>query len=106
MPNTELGHLELDGNVAEQEASGRLREEEILSWEEWIPRVQRYLNHVESLFWPELIVFGGGISNEAERFMSQFSTRAELVIAQLRNNAGIVGAALMGSREAGASRLD
>ncbi len=93
MPNTELGDLELDGQSAETRAAGRLQEDGILTWETWIQRVQRFLSHVELLLWPDLIIFGGGISEHSDRFIPELKTRALLVPAQLRNNAGIVGAA-------------
>ncbi len=100
-PNTELGHLELDGHEAESQAAGRLREEEGLSWEQWIARVQRYLSYVESLLWPDLIIFGGGISKNSDQFLPQIDTRARLVPARLLNNAGIAGAAYAASRALG-----
>ena len=93
VPNTELGELELDGHVAETRAAASLRKQGKLSWDQWIQRVQRYLDYVERLFSPNLIVFGGGISKRADRFLPQLHTNAELVPAELRNSAGIVGAA-------------
>ena len=93
LPNTELGELELDGFVAETRVAGQLREDKQLSWPKWTRRIQRYLSHIELLLRPDLIVFGGGISKKADRFLPQITTRAELVPASLRNNAGIVGAA-------------
>ena len=93
LPNTELGGLELDGHIAEERAAARLREDKEISWEKWIKRVQEYLSYVESLFFPDLIIFGGGISKRSDRFMPELKTRAQLVPAKLLNNAGIVGAA-------------
>jgi len=95
VPNMELGDLELDGHNAEQHAAGRLREEDLVSWSEWTSRVERYLQHVENLFWPDLIIFGGGISNLASEFLPHIKTRTLIVPAKLRNNAGITGAALI-----------
>ena len=94
VPNTELGSLELDGVAAEVRARGRLRREGHLTWDEWIDRVHRYLAHVELLFSPDLIIFGGGISLESAEFLHRLSTKAKLVPAKLKNDAGIVGAAL------------
>jgi polyphosphate glucokinase len=91
--NSELGHLELDGYDAETRAAARLREDGNLSWAKWIERVQRYLTHLELVLSPDLIVFGGGISKKSEKFLPKLKTRARLVPATLRNNAGIVGAA-------------
>ncbi|WP_251020386.1 polyphosphate--glucose phosphotransferase [Streptomyces sp. ISL-98] len=95
IPNTELGHLELNGHDAEKHASTRAKDDEDLSWEHWANRVQKYLSHVEMLFSPELFIIGGGVSRKAERFIPRIEgIRAEIVPAQLLNNAGIVGAAM------------
>ena len=101
LPNTELGHLEIDGYDAEDRAAARLREDDELTWDEWIDRVNRYLGHLELLIPSDLIVFGGGISKRADRFLDRLETRGEIVPAQLRNNAGIVGAAMAASRYLG-----
>jgi polyphosphate glucokinase len=95
LPNTELGHLQMWGDSAEERASAKAREDENLDWEEWATDwVNPYLNYVENLLWPDLIVLGGGITKKPERFMPYLETRAEIVPAELRNNAGIVCAAL------------
>ncbi|MGD3107865.1 polyphosphate--glucose phosphotransferase [Streptomyces sp. YGL11-2] len=95
VPNTELGHLELHGHDAEKRASGKVKEDEELSWQQWAHRVQKYLAHVEALFSPGLFVIGGGVSRKAEKFLPLIEgIRAEIVPAQLQNNAGIVGAAM------------
>ncbi|MFF8830315.1 polyphosphate--glucose phosphotransferase [Streptomyces sp. NPDC015131] len=95
VPNTELGHLELDGHDAEKRASTKVKEDKDLSWEEWAHRVKKYLAHVEMLFSPELFIVGGGVSRKAEKFLPLIKgLRAELVPAELQNNAGIVGAAM------------
>ncbi|MGW2178830.1 polyphosphate--glucose phosphotransferase [Streptomyces sp. NPDC001732] len=95
VPNTELGHLELNGRDAEKHASTKAREDEDLSWSHWARRLQKYLLHVEMLFSPELFVIGGGVSRKAAKFLPLIeNVRAEVVPAQLQNNAGIVGAAM------------
>ncbi|MFJ7770904.1 polyphosphate--glucose phosphotransferase [Streptomyces sp. NPDC097107] len=95
VPNSELGHLELDGHDAEKRASSKVKEDHDLSWEHWAHRVQRYLAHVEMLFSPELFVIGGGVSRKAHKFLHYIEgVQAEIVPAQLQNNAGIVGAAM------------
>ncbi|MFC6354136.1 polyphosphate--glucose phosphotransferase [Rothia nasimurium] len=96
IPNTELGHLEIDGHNAESRASARAREIHELSWKKYGKRLQRYFSHVEFLFSPDLFIIGGGISKNPEKFMPYFENeiRTPMVMAQLRNNAGIVGAAL------------
>lgn len=93
VPNTELGHLELDGYNAESRAATSAREREDLSWKKWAERLQRYYDHVEMLFSPDMIVVGGGVSKNHEKFLPLLKTKAPLVPAKLRNNAGIVGAA-------------
>jgi polyphosphate glucokinase len=95
VPNTELGHLQMWGDSAEERASASGREQHDLSWEEWVgERVNPYLRYVEDLLWPDLIVVGGGVSKKPDRWVPMLETRAELLVAELRNNAGIVGAAL------------
>lgn len=93
LPNTELGHLELDGHDAETRAASSARENEDLSWEDWADRLQRYYSHVEDLLWPDLIIVGGGISKKADKYLPLLHTRAPIVPAQLKNDAGIIGAA-------------
>ncbi|KRV47030.1 polyphosphate glucokinase [Wenjunlia vitaminophila] len=95
VPNTELGHLELDGGDAEKRASSAAREVEDLSWPAWAERVGAYLRHVEMLFSPDLLVIGGGISRKSAKFLPLITgVRAPVVPAALHNNAGIVGAAM------------
>ncbi|MFE7135035.1 polyphosphate--glucose phosphotransferase [Streptomyces sp. NPDC057638] len=95
VPNTELGHLELHGHEAEKHASTKAKEDHDLTWPHWARRVQKYLAHLEMLFSPELFIIGGGVSRKAERFLPLIEgVRAEIVPAELQNNAGIVGAAM------------
>jgi polyphosphate glucokinase len=95
VPNTEFGHLEIDGFDAESRAADSAREREDLDWEEWGGRLQRYFTHVENLLWPDLIVVGGGVSKKFEKWSPYVRTRTELVPAGLLNEAGIIGAALL-----------
>lgn len=104
VPNTEFGHLELRGKDAEKRASDKVREDGRLSWEDWATRVDEYLHHLELLFSPDLFVIGGGASNKAERFLPLLTVKARVVPAALRNQAGIVGAALA-TREERRTRL-
>lgn len=98
VPNAELGHLELDGFDAESRASASAREREDLDWDEYSKRLQRYFSHVEFLFSPELFIVGGGISKRSEDFLPKLDLQTKIVTAELKNNAGIVGAALQASR--------
>ncbi|MFF4171303.1 polyphosphate--glucose phosphotransferase [Streptomyces sp. NPDC001744] len=104
VPNTELGHLELKGHDAEKRASTKAKEDEDLTWEHWATRrVRKYLEHVEMLFSPELFIIGGGVSRKADKFLPLIEgVRAEIVPAELQNNAGIVGAAMAARAASGA----
>jgi len=95
VPNTELGHLEVDGKDAETRAADSARDREDLSWPQWAKRLTRYFQAIEQLFWPDLIVVGGGVSKKADKFLPLLDIRTPIVPAQLRNDGGIVGAALL-----------
>jgi polyphosphate glucokinase len=101
VPNTEFGHIEIKGRDAEKRASERAKVLEDLSWGKWAGRVEEYLAHIEALISPHLIIVGGGISKESEKWVPRLSgIRARIVPAVLRNNAGIVGAAMATASEA------
>ena len=97
VPNAELGHIEVDGFDAESKAAASARERDGLTWEQWAKRASKYLRHLENLLWPELFILGGGISKKPEKWVPLLKNRTPLVVAQLINNAGIVGAALAAS---------
>lgn len=97
VPNSELGHLEVDGSKAESKASAVARERNGLSWEEYSGVLQRYLAHVEFLFSPELFIIGGGISVRADEYLPKLDLKTPTVQAELKNDAGIVGAAIQGA---------
>ena len=99
VPNTELGHLEIDGHDAESRASDAARDREGLSFEQWAKRLQRYFSVVEDLFWPDLIVVGDGVSKKHEQFLPLLDLRTPIVPAGLRNAAGIVGAARLAAAD-------
>ncbi len=94
LPNTELGHLYVKGMKAEHYASDAVRKDKGLSWKKWGKRFDRVLCEYETLFWPDLFVLGGGASNKFEKFEQYLTVIAEVVPAQMLNEAGIVGAAL------------
>ena len=93
IPNSELGHLEIDGHDAESRAAASVKEKQGMSYDEYVPRLQRYYERVEALFWPDLIVVGGGVSKKADKFLPKLKLKTEIVPAKLLNSAGIVGAA-------------
>jgi polyphosphate glucokinase len=94
VPNTEFGHLEFRGMEAEAYAAGRLVERDNMHIDWWALRVNELLQHLDLVLSPRTIVFGGGISKRFEEYAGVFDTRATVVPARLRNNAGIVGAAI------------
>ena len=94
MPNTELGHLELDGHDAESRAAASVRDEHGMSYKKWAKRVNAYMQHVERLFSPDLFVVGGGVSKNANKWVPLLHLRTPVAPAQLLNDAGIVGAAI------------
>ncbi|SFR78138.1 Polyphosphate glucokinase [Agromyces sp. CF514] len=95
VPNSELGHLEIDGHDAESRAAYSAMEREDLDWEAWAKRLQRYYSHVEFIFSPDLFVVGGGVSKHQEHFLPLLDLRTPIVPAVHRNNAGIIGAAAL-----------
>ena len=94
VPNTELGHIEIRGKDAERRASAGARERRGLSYAEWAPLLDEYLDRIDKLIWPDLIILGGGISKRAEKFVPLLSARAPVVAAALLNEAGIIGTAV------------
>lgn len=98
VPNTEFGHLQFMGGPAEKYCAARIRDELGLKWKEYAQRLNEYLNHIELLFSPDLIIIGGGISRKHEKFLPELQLRTPVLPAVLRNDAGIVGAALATAR--------
>lgn len=96
VPNAELGHVIVRGKDAETRASDRARTSKGWGWKKWAKRVDEYLLYLESLLNPDLFVLGGGVSRKHERYLRYLTTSAPVVPAELRNEAGIVGAALAG----------
>ncbi|HRW06587.1 MAG TPA: ROK family protein [Caldilineaceae bacterium] len=94
VPNTEFGHMKIRGKDAEHRAAARIRDEEGLSWKRWAKRVNEFLQTMEFLFSPDLFVIGGGVSKKFDKYASQLTVEAEIVPAQLLNDAGIIGAAM------------
>jgi polyphosphate glucokinase len=97
LPNSEFGHLVIRGKAAEKRAAEKVRVDKKLSWKQWAKRISEFLNEMEKLFSPDLFIIGGGISKKAEKFFPYLTTRTEVIIvpAQMRNEAGIIGAAYL-----------
>jgi polyphosphate glucokinase len=100
VPNIEMGHLLIDGRDAEDFAAESARDRHGLDWAEWAAHVNRYLQEMERLLWPDLIIIGGGVSKDYEEFLPLLTLRAPVVPAALRNHAGIVGAAAQAAESA------
>lgn len=95
LPNTELGHVYMANNrEAEIFASDATRQKLDLSWKDWALRFNEYLNYLESLFWPDLFIIGGGVSKNEKKYQPYLTVKTKVVAAQLLNNAGIIGAAI------------
>ncbi len=94
VPNAELGHIQIDGLDAEDKAAASAKDNEGLTWDQWAARADRYLETLENLLWPELFILGGGVSKKPEKWVPKLKTRTPIVVAAMRNNAGIGGAAL------------
>lgn len=103
VPNSELGHLRFKGDIAEKYCSDLARKEADLSWKQWGKRFDQYLDHVHRLFYPDMIILGGGASKKFEKFEEQLSVPIPVVPAELLNLAGIIGAALAGEKVAGST---
>jgi polyphosphate glucokinase len=97
LPNSEFGHLVIRGKAAERRASEKVRVDKKLSWKQWAKRISEFLNELEKLFSPDLFIIGGGISKKAEKFFPFLTTKTEVIVvpAQMRNEAGIIGAAYL-----------
>jgi len=93
IPNTELGHFQLEGMVAEHYASNNARKKFDLSWEEWGKRLNTYLKSLNRLFSPDLVLLGGGVSKKFEKYGKYLTVKMNVKPAELRNDAGIIGAA-------------
>ena len=98
VPNSELGHLEIDGVDAETIAASSAKTREDLSYEEWAERLQVYYRRLEDLLWPDLIVVGGGVSKDSDEFLPLLDLRTPIIPATLKNKAGIIGAAVLATR--------
>jgi polyphosphate glucokinase len=94
VPNTELGHMHLHHGLAEEWAADSVRERENLSWKDYASRVDDFLKRVRRVFWPDLIIIGGGVSRKADKFLPMIDLDIEVVPARMQNEAGIVGAAM------------
>jgi polyphosphate glucokinase len=94
LPNTEFGHMEIRGKEGEHRAAAQVRKNKNLGWKAWAKRLNEYMSRMDDLFWPDLFIIGGGVSRKHEKFLPLLTVRAPVVPAELRNQAGIIGAAI------------
>ena len=101
VPNTEFGQMEIRGRPAERRSAAASRTRRGLSWKAWAMDLDEHLHAIDQLMWPKLMILGGGVSKNADKFVPQLTVRVPIVPAQLRNDAGIIGAAIVAAEAAG-----
>jgi polyphosphate glucokinase len=95
VPNTEFGQMEIRGRAAERRSASAARTRKGLSWKAWAMDLDEHLQRIEDLMWPDLMILGGGVSKNGDKFIPRLSRRTPVVAAELRNDAGIIGAAIV-----------
>ena len=95
VPNTEFGQMEIGGKPAERRSASAARTRKSLSWKAWAMDVDEHLQRIEDLMWPTLFILGGGVSKNGDKFIPRLTRRTPIVPATLRNDAGIIGAAVV-----------
>jgi polyphosphate glucokinase len=95
VPNAEFGQMEIRGRPAERRSASVARQRRGLSWKAWASDLDEHLHRIDELIWPELIILGGGVSKNGDKFVPRLTVRPPVVPAQLRNDAGIIGAAVI-----------
>ena len=95
VPNVEFGHMEIRGRDAERRSAAASRTRRGLSWKAWTLDLDEHLDRIQQLMWPNLLIIGGGVSKNADRFIPRLTVRCPVVPALLRNDAGIIGAAIV-----------
>jgi polyphosphate glucokinase len=94
VPNTEFGQMEIRGKPAEKRSAAGIRTKRKLSWKKWAVDLDEHLDRIDQLVWPSIVILGGGVSKRADKFVPFLTSRVPVTPAELRNDAGIVGAAL------------
>jgi polyphosphate glucokinase len=95
VPNTEFGQMEINGKPAERRSAAAARARRGLSWKAWAMDLDEHLEHIQRLMWPNLMILGGGVSKSADKYIPRLLVNCEIVPASLRNDAGIIGAAIV-----------
>jgi polyphosphate glucokinase len=100
VPNTEFGQMEIRGRAAERRSAAAARLKRGLSWKAWATDLDEHLDRIYQLTWPNLMILGGGVSKSADKYVPRLTVRCPVVPAQLRNDAGIIGAAIVAAEAA------
>jgi polyphosphate glucokinase len=95
VPNTEFGQMEIRGRAAEKRSAAAARIKRGLSWKAWAADLDEHLDRINQLVWPNLMILGGGVSKSADKYVPRLTVRTTVVPALLRNDAGIIGAAII-----------
>ena len=95
VPNTEFGQMEIRGRAAEKRSAAVARVRRGLSWKAWATDLDEHLDRIQQLMWPNLLILGGGVSKSPEKYIPRLTVKCEVVPAALRNDAGIIGAAIV-----------
>jgi polyphosphate glucokinase len=95
VPNTEFGQMEIRGRAAERRSASAARQRKSLSWKAWALDLDEHIQRIEDLIWPTLFILGGGVSKNGDKFIPRLTARTPVVAAELRNDAGIIGAAIV-----------
>ena len=103
VPNTEFGQMEIRGRAAERRSAAAARTRRGLSWKAWSQDLDEHLHRIDDLMWPNLMILGGGVSKNADKYLPRLTLRCPVVPAQLRNDAGIIGAAIVATERAAES---
>jgi len=104
VPNAEFGQMEIRGRAAERRSAAAARTRRGLSWKAWASDLDEHLHRIDELIWPELFILGGGVSKNADKYVPRLTVRPPVVAAQLRNDAGIIGAAVIAAETAEAAK--
>jgi polyphosphate glucokinase len=100
LSNFELGRLYgKKGDIMEFFASDAARKRKEWDFKKWGKRVNFFLNHIEKSFNPDLIILGGGVSKKIAQFEQYIEINTPFKAAELKNNAGIVGAAIFAKKQ-------
>jgi polyphosphate glucokinase len=106
VPNTEFGQMEIRGRTAERRSAAAARVRRGLSWKAWAADLDEHLDRIHQLMWPNLMILGGGVSKSADKFIPRLTVHTAVVPAQLRNDAGIIGAAIVGAESPSAGTFE